>query len=264
MSRRAFTLLELLVAVAVIAVLAAVLLPSLSAAREQAKRVICATRLAQLARGFHMYAGEFRGRVMPLWYAEAGTAGGGAPVFWWGTNDAAGVDHTRGFLWPYLASELRHDGLYECPRQPWGTYVPQGSALSLTSTYGYNGYYLSPANTPGWSSLIGHRPWQNVDVMKLPQRVFSFADTALDTGGDLSTNAALLDPPMLFQTRGRWRINGSPTTSFRHGGKALVGFVDGHVDVVLPAAEALTSPHLNIGSASVTNDPGYVPDWESW
>lgn len=65
-ARTAFTLIELLVVVAIIAVLAAILLPSLSAAREQSKTVQCLSNTRQLARGFHTYANEYDGTLVPL------------------------------------------------------------------------------------------------------------------------------------------------------------------------------------------------------
>jgi prepilin-type N-terminal cleavage/methylation domain-containing protein/prepilin-type processing-associated H-X9-DG protein len=51
----AFTLVELLVVIAVIAVLTAMLLPSLHRARQQAKNVACANNQRQLVMGVHMY-----------------------------------------------------------------------------------------------------------------------------------------------------------------------------------------------------------------
>lgn len=58
----AFTLVELLVVVGIVAALIAVLLPALNRARESARRVACANNLRQLATAVFMYAGENRHR----------------------------------------------------------------------------------------------------------------------------------------------------------------------------------------------------------
>ncbi len=260
----AFTLIELLVVVAVIAVLLAILVPSLSAARSQARQVLCAARLAELGRGWHMYAVDHRGRAMPLAYTDPDLIGAGPAVYWWGTNDAAGVDHTRGFVWPYLSAELRAAGLYECPDQPWGSYEPQGAAAAITSTYGYNGYYLSPPHTPGWSGQIRQRPWQMLDTLPMPGMLLALADAMIDLGADRPFNCALLDPPRLYAGAGRWTRNECPTTSFRHRGRANAVCADGHVDAFTPRGGELSSPGFRIGSIGAENDPFYVPDWREW
>lgn len=64
--RRGFTLIELLVVVAIIALLISILLPSLSAAREQAKRVRCGVNLYQLGQAVQSCETENNG-YGPTW-----------------------------------------------------------------------------------------------------------------------------------------------------------------------------------------------------
>ena len=58
--RSGFTLVELLVVISIVALLIAILLPALGAAREQARRTVCATTLRQLAVSLNTYAGDNR------------------------------------------------------------------------------------------------------------------------------------------------------------------------------------------------------------
>ena len=63
----AFTLVELLVVVGIIAILIAMLMPSLSRARESARRVQCLSNLRQLGTAVMMYTQEYKGRFPGAW-----------------------------------------------------------------------------------------------------------------------------------------------------------------------------------------------------
>ena len=81
MSKRVFTLIELLVVIAIIGILAAMLLPSLSKAREKARQASCLSNFKQYALANLMYIDDFD---------EAG------PMFNW--NTYGGSDGSWGFL----------------------------------------------------------------------------------------------------------------------------------------------------------------------
>jgi prepilin-type N-terminal cleavage/methylation domain-containing protein len=64
-SGKAFTLVELLVVIGIIALLVSILMPALSAARRQSQTVRDLAALRTLMTAFHAYAAENRGRVLP-------------------------------------------------------------------------------------------------------------------------------------------------------------------------------------------------------
>jgi prepilin-type N-terminal cleavage/methylation domain-containing protein len=61
MSRKAFTLVELLVVIGIIALLISILLPSLNKARDAAKKITCGSNLHNIGIAIHNYASNNRG-----------------------------------------------------------------------------------------------------------------------------------------------------------------------------------------------------------
>src|SRR5690606_34279310 len=106
--RQAFTLVELLVVIGIIALLLGLLLPALSRARASAQTAKCAAHLRQVGAALRAYAIENRDR-MPVWgkwhiYGGDGTG-----------EDAPGPGWTEQ-LEPYFVSP--EGEVYRCPSFP--------------------------------------------------------------------------------------------------------------------------------------------------
>ncbi|MEO6434939.1 MAG: type II secretion system protein [Tepidisphaeraceae bacterium] len=111
--RAAFTLVELLVVIGIIAVLISILLPSLSRAQEAARRTACLSNLRQLGIGFRLYANQFKDAV-PLGYV-GGQRQFSYVCFW----NNAGSNPPRvtqmGLL--HLGGALKAPKAYYCPAE---------------------------------------------------------------------------------------------------------------------------------------------------
>jgi prepilin-type N-terminal cleavage/methylation domain-containing protein len=208
---RAFTLIELLVVVGVIAVLIAMLLPTLAKANEQARRTQCASNLRQCTLGLFMYANENRGRLPPA------------------KRDVDGVTHC---IW---VSNLTYDSVvrftgsgrvWTCPNREDITGVPVHSTDMGLADYGWViGYlYLGGAEgTPWWTDP----PW-NAVPWKSPQRV-NESPRLLLMCDNVSQTAHTYESGAPHAARG-WvggPINSTPDTYGSQGGN--LGFLDGSV-----------------------------------
>src|SRR5688572_23736508 len=98
----AFTLVELLVVIGIIALLISILLPSLNRAREAAKRTQCLSNLRSIGQMLNMYANQFNGFI-PVGYRGAGSTGIGVfgSNYFLGSRSSMGVAFTGlGLLHP--------------------------------------------------------------------------------------------------------------------------------------------------------------------
>jgi len=115
--RRAFTLVELLLVIAIIGILAALLLPALSRAKEKAQRTSCLNNLKQIMVATHLYADENAGHLPFPNSANSDPLGPG--WLYSGTNNLTlpQTVHT-GQLWEFLKLEK----IYLCPVDHSPTY----------------------------------------------------------------------------------------------------------------------------------------------
>ncbi|MBZ0170910.1 MAG: DUF1559 domain-containing protein, partial [Phycisphaerales bacterium] len=145
---RGFTLLDLLVSIAVIAVLIGILLPSLKMVHDTSRRVVCASNLRQIGLGVHMYATD-NDEVLPY------TSYANRADNYWGTDPLSlRVDgRTRNIdqmPWDGLGvlfdqSYLGDGQIFYCPshtgNHSFETYAAQfaGEDGEVIANYGYRG-----------------------------------------------------------------------------------------------------------------------------
>lgn len=72
--RQAFTLIEMLVVIAIIALLASLIVPTVSALMRRAKAVTCLNNLRGIGQAQIMYATQNKGRFTPVWTSEDPTS----------------------------------------------------------------------------------------------------------------------------------------------------------------------------------------------
>ena len=235
MAKRAFTLVELLVVLGIIAVLTAILLPALSGAREAAKQTACASNLRQLATASLTYATENQGFWPPAHFDFLTQN----RHRWHGTraSSADPFEPVGGPLDTYLTKgESR--GIRRCP-----AFEPTGLGFEASAGgYGYNASYLGssdadPPFTPAQIAAmtvaeqelrIGNVP-AKLSQIRRPSDKLAFADAAIATGDGL-IEYSFAEPPK--STDGPGGYESSPSLHFRHGrspGRANVAWADGHV-----------------------------------
>ncbi|MFH1614582.1 MAG: DUF1559 domain-containing protein [Planctomycetota bacterium] len=185
-----FTLVELLVVIAVIAVLLSILVPSLNKAREAAKRVVCKSNQHQMYLGWLTYA-QHCGKLPSGYWATANFVGGDE-------YNKQAVNPTPNFkpIHQYLEKSfgVSPDSV-TCPSAklywaaaifPWGGSHALGSMwyVYLGGTGGnghsdgpmgsYSGWYSS--YYPAWNA--GIRPYAAIEKAKFPAEIPLFMDIA--------------------------------------------------------------------------------------
>ena len=117
-SKKAFTLVELLVVISIIALLLAILMPSLQKAREQAKYVICQSNLRQIGLAYTIYLMS-NDNKFPVIHSYGK---------WWTPQCAPGYPYTQP---PYLVDNTNLDGgvigkYVNSPKVWWCPSFPRG------------------------------------------------------------------------------------------------------------------------------------------
>lgn len=229
--RSAFTLLELLVVVAVIAIMAALLFPALARAKGRALGIACLNNTRQLAVGWALYADDHDGRL-PYNLGGAGArkiASVRTNLNWannildWSTANSDNTNTatlTEASLGPYVS---RAPGVYRCPSDHvlseiqraagWTARVRSYSMNAMVGDAGdlsQSGYNI---NNPGYVQFF------KLATIQQPSQVFVFLDEHPDSIND-----------GYFLNKGDyyWWID---LPASYHNGAAAFAFADGHSEL---------------------------------
>ncbi len=212
----AFTLIELMVVVAVIGTLMGIMLPALGSAREAGRSAKCASNMRQLHLGWALYTQNNNGRIAPARdYSDAAMRAGYRNRFWGGAWSADGEYVEKGAILHPYAGDL---ATRACP-----TWMAEDSYGALG--IGYNTQYFS---TPKSVQLGGAWTfnWFGEHRMKNACKTVVFADCATIRPGA---------SPELQTTYFLWGPSAhTPAFHGRHNGRGNVCWADGHVTSETP------------------------------
>jgi prepilin-type N-terminal cleavage/methylation domain-containing protein len=207
LARGAFTLVELLVVIAVIAILAAIVLPVFAQAREKARQTTCVSNMRQMGLAVQMYGQDYDERL-PL----AATATNTSFLNWHNLVD------------PYVKSSQ----IWVCPsynapiRDIFGNFVCH---------YGYNSYYLNEGVDPANIYTLNNAPGVSLAAVSAPANCILMVD---DRGVDGKLPANHLCTYVLPPSQPDANFWGRPDP--RHTAGTVVGLLDSHVKWSRPAS----------------------------
>ncbi|HVZ94608.1 MAG TPA: type II secretion system protein [Phycisphaerales bacterium] len=227
MKLRAFTLIELLLVVAVLATLLGILLPALGRARASAESTQCLSNIRQLAIANDSYASEQRDLFAP----GAVAIGSTNLKRWHGSRATLGEPFTPrgGALTPYLDGNSASTGVRACP-----AFAPRMDELRARGIgfelscggYGYNNAFVGVQRRqliPGAWTVFTDQTGSLRSRFSSPARTIVFTDAALAADELIEYSFA---EPCYWPDYASARPD--PSIHFRHHGTAAVAWLDAH------------------------------------
>lgn len=230
--RRGFTLVEMLIVVAIIALLVTIVSPLAAGVRERARVVICANNLHVLQTSMMEYTVANGFKNLGYDYRFSNWVDDGFYEVWWGDKGRKNI--MNGLMWPYINSFPA----YMCPtfdiicREPpsgaeWRPGVPYGQAYASQPETITDWKNFDPVRSYSLNEYIGYGIRSLFKADNLDKRVWLC---------DENPWRQLYLYPTVIQSYGinNGHLGGGDTPGEYHTGKANAAMGDGHVELKTP------------------------------
>ena len=234
--KQEFTLIELLITIAIIAILASMLLPALNSARDKAKAISCTNNLKTLGSALNMYTLNYNDFLIP-YYNIPGEVPTKIYAYWVGvlcelsvtangqlkTGENLRRSPNYGVMWGMNTDTAPRPpkGDFSCPAEEFGV---QWGGKSFWSHYHFN----HPLHGGWYNNDASYKlPFYKISRIDVPSKAISLAERTDSSSG---STMVLLN----YMTAGYLDYN-------RHGsksgkGRANILYADGHVGSLTRAA----------------------------
>jgi len=240
-SRRAFTLIEVLIVVGIIAVLAGLLLTVRSRASDKATAAMCVSNLRQIGMAILMYAQENEGvfpRASPLLSSPTDPHPQGDWIFWRGTNLPQVINKSG--IAPYVkAKGEAFQALMRCPTDEWDNHT-----YPYPYSYSMN-YTISPDMSQNVAPQVGKPPTPRLSAInRASEKIIAAEENERTINDGLWAPGNYTDPQraswvvnwdwlsVRHDTRKSEFIEPQTGTLAQQDKRGNVVFADGHADFV--------------------------------
>ena len=217
LTRRGFSLIEMLVTIGIIALLIALLLPVINMVRRSARSTACLANLHAWGQAYHAYLNTNGGKSFMLGKFPDRMDTGNNPLMWWEILQPYEAEMKQGLLCGEATEEANMvpRNAFEAwgPERFWDT--PTKIRGPYVGSYGFNGWLYREANTPP-------------EAIRLPTTESSHVPVIIDSADD-DLYPEDSDPPLIY----KWPNKGGQmrwAAMRRHKDGVNVLFLDGHAE----------------------------------